>query len=144
MGECGIDILTGGAEGDPAEYQCTAPPYGTLRRSIHSAFTMSILGDFDTTIFDDVEHSSISYFMFYLAMVLVQVIALNALIALLGDSYSDVESSKNANQRKQRATLIVEHLMLCSEAKHNKIKKEVRDGVAASVRSKATKGCVCT
>jgi len=126
VGDCGIDILTEGAEGDPAEYQCTAPPYGTLRRSIHSAFTMSILGDFDTTIFDDVEHSGISYFMFYLAMVLVQVVALNALIALLGDSYSDVESSKNANQRKQRASLIVEHLMLCSEAKKNSIEKESR------------------
>ena len=87
---------------------------------------MSILGDFDTTIFDDVEHSGISYFMFYLAMVLVQVVALNALIALLGDSYSDVESSKNANQRKQRASLIVEHLMLCSEARKNSIEKEVR------------------
>ena len=75
---------------------------------------MTILGDFDTTIFEEVDFGAkaISYLMFVIAMVLIQIVALNALIALLGDSYSDVDSSKQSVQRKERATLIVEHLLL--------------------------------
>jgi hypothetical protein len=90
---------------------------------------MSILGDFDTALFDNAsngDHMFLSWAMFVFMQVYMAVICLNALIALLGDSYGDVQQNQFANMRKERATLIVEHLIVMMDKERRQIQEDSR------------------
>ncbi|GMH80806.1 hypothetical protein TL16_g08704 [Triparma laevis f. inornata] len=126
VGDCGVETV-GEDDAMPEEWSCQAAPYSSLHRSYANVFHMAILGDFDTGLFDDVTHTEISYFMFYMMMIYIFVVCLNALIALLGESYGDIQANANANIRKERANLIVEHLLVMPEKERQRIELESRN-----------------
>ncbi|GMI43165.1 hypothetical protein TeGR_g15080, partial [Tetraparma gracilis] len=108
-----------GTDDEPAEgatwdtthtWDCDDHPYGGVWSSFMSVFLMSVLGDFDTGLFEESPNKVVSQFMFLFVSIFVTVIALNAIIALLGDSYSKVSEQENANKNKERAELICEYL----------------------------------
>jgi hypothetical protein len=82
---------------------CNDAPYGNLPQALFSTFQLALLGQYDSGMFEDSEYMYLASFLFILAVVVVLVVALNALIALLGDSYSRVQEKATANQRKERA-----------------------------------------
>lgn len=126
-GDCGVDAVTFNAT--PAEWSCDPNPYGSFSRSMANVFSMSILGDFDTALFDNAsngKHNILCWTMFIFMQVYMAVVCLNALIALLGDSYGDVQQNQFANMRKERATLIVEHLIVMDDKERKKIQESSR------------------
>jgi len=82
-------------------------------------FNMGIQGDFEffnQKDFGRIQNISILTMLFYIIFtLLVNVIALNALIALLGDSFDKVMDSKDLKSRKVKAELIVEYLTVYSQ-----------------------------
>ena len=101
-------------------------PYGTMSRSIWNVFEMSILGSFDTGIFDSSKHGNISRFMFFIMEIYISLVSLNALIALLGDSYGNVQQNQNANKRYEKVQLIIEYLAVMPAAELEKMEKKSR------------------
>jgi hypothetical protein len=100
--------------------------YGTLRRSFLSTFEMTILGSYDPTLLFQAKYSVLSILAFILAVTCVLVVALNALISILADSYARVQEHATANRRKEQAELVVEYLQLLPPWKRRQIEKETK------------------
>ena len=124
-GECGLEAVNA-TSALPTEYSCDPHPYANLWISYVNVFSMSILGDFDTGLFYNVNHTMISFVMFLIMQVGLAVVCLNALIALLGDSYGDIQQNQHANIRRERAKLIVEHLIVMSKKDRKAIAEKSR------------------
>jgi hypothetical protein len=87
--------------------------FDSLRRSFLSTFEITILGTYDgSLLYNEVQFRALSTVIFILAVTCVLVVALNALISILGDSYAKVQEHATANRRNERAALIVEYLTL--------------------------------
>ena len=59
-------------------------------------------------------------------MVFVTVVALNALIAILGDSFEQAQDMRVASRTKQRAELIVEYYDVMRPSKRNEVEQSTR------------------
>lgn len=116
-GDCSMEL----DEKDDLVQYCGKDPYGTLSDSLLSTFELAILGAYDSAIFDKSRFSFLAVLTFVLAVTVVLVVALNALIAVLGDSYSRVQEHSTANRRKEKAELIVEYLSLIPARKRQMI-----------------------
>ncbi|GMH67844.1 hypothetical protein TL16_g04785 [Triparma laevis f. inornata] len=104
-------------------------PYSGWWTSFFSVFLMSVLGDFDTGLFDKAGmHPSefsklVTQLVFLFVVLFITVVALNALIALLGDSYAKVSEFETANKKKERAELICEYMGVMRGKKRRKINR---------------------
>ncbi|GMH91456.1 hypothetical protein TrVE_jg11539 [Triparma verrucosa] len=104
-------------------------PYEGAWTSFFTVFLMSVLGDFDTQVFEQAGmHPSefsklVCQLVFLFVVMFVTVVALNALIALLGDSYAKVSEFESANKKKERAELICEYMGVMRGKKRRKINR---------------------
>ena len=89
-------------ETDNQSESCTNP-FGSLRRSLLSTFELTILGSYEPELLYENQFSTLSILIFVLAVTCVLVVALNALISLLADSYARVQEHATANKRKEQA-----------------------------------------
>uniref|UniRef100_A0A7S4W3X5 Ion transport domain-containing protein n=2 Tax=Ditylum brightwellii TaxID=49249 RepID=A0A7S4W3X5_9STRA len=112
--------------GDSIIQECGKKPYGTLHDSLFSTFELAILASYDQGHFDESDYTTLAVLIFVLAVTIVLVIALNALIAVLGDSYSRVQEHAIANRRKERAELIVEYLSIIPSNKSREIEANTK------------------
>jgi WD40 repeat protein len=92
--------------------------------SILATYDMSVNGNFEQSMNDiykvvedgddgeECKNRLLSKFLVMLLIFIVTIVALNALIALLGDSYSRIQERSTANMRKERALTVVEYLDL--------------------------------
>jgi hypothetical protein len=64
---------------------------------------MTILGSYEPSLLYDSQFSILSILTFVLAVTCVLVVALNALISLLADSYARVQENATANRRREKA-----------------------------------------
>ena len=103
--------------------ECDVHPFGSFGRSLLSTFELAVLGVYDPAILYDGQFRILSVLFFVLAVMCVIVIALNALIAVLSDSYARVQENATANRRRERAELIVEYLCIMSKRRRRKIEK---------------------
>jgi hypothetical protein len=87
---------------------------------------MTILGTYSSGLLDSTQHTGLAILTFVGAVVSVLVVALNALIAVLADSYARVQEKAVANQRKERAELIVEYLSILPPPRRREIEKNTR------------------
>jgi hypothetical protein len=78
-------------------------PFGSFRNSILSTFELTILGSYEPAMLHESQFSTLSILTFVLAVTCVLVVALNALISLLADSYARVQEHATANKRKEQA-----------------------------------------
>lgn len=99
-------------EGNMIINECDGVPFGTMARSILSTFELTILGAYDSDILYENENHILAGFVFMIAVTVIFVISLNALIAVLGDSFSRVQENVTANRRRERAELIVDYLSM--------------------------------
>jgi len=87
---------------------------------------LSLLSVYDPIIFQGNDNKLLLLLIFFLAVTIVTVVSLNALISILGDSYSRVQEHATANQRMERAQLIVEYLSLLPKRKREDIEQRTR------------------
>jgi hypothetical protein len=78
---------------------CDTEPFGNFQNSFYHTFNMGVMGDFDTEYLDLSGSPWIARTLYLLMCIIVPVIALNALIALLGDSFERVKDESEANIR---------------------------------------------
>jgi hypothetical protein len=100
--------------------------WSSLRRAFLSTFELTITGSYDSTWLYDSEYRVLAVFTFILAVTCVLVVALNALISILADSYAKVQENAVANRRRELATLVVEYMSLLPPWKRRQIEKEAR------------------
>lgn len=96
-------ILFGDIQGLCIDEACTVNPFGTYARSLMSTFELAVLGVYDPAILSGSQFRILSAIVFVLAVMSVLVVALNALIAVLSDSYTRVQERAVANRRRERA-----------------------------------------
>ena len=82
---------------------CDDSPFGTYRKAFISSFQMIILGEYEGNMLYDSDYSALAIVVFVLAVTCVLIVALNALISVLADSYARVQENAAANRRKERA-----------------------------------------
>jgi hypothetical protein len=85
---------------------------------------MTLLGSYDPALLFEAKYSVLAIAIFILAITTVLVVALNALISILADSYARVQEDATANRRKETAELVVEYLQLLPPWRRRKIEKE--------------------
>ena len=87
--------------------------YDNVLKSFYTTFVMGMLGDFDTNGFASTAAPWLTMFIFTVVMLFTLVVGLNAIIAILGDSYDRVMDEKVSAANRQKAQLIVDYMVWC-------------------------------
>uniref|UniRef100_A0A7S4HP16 Ion transport domain-containing protein n=2 Tax=Odontella aurita TaxID=265563 RepID=A0A7S4HP16_9STRA len=121
-GECTLAL----DENEDAVEDCNRDPFGDLSVSLLSTFELAVVGAYDPGWFEASRNTVLAGLAFVTAITVVLVVALNALIAVLGDSYSRVQENERANRRRERAELIIEYLSLMPSKKRKQIQHDTK------------------
>lgn len=108
QGQCMVEL----DDANALSNDCDEDPFGTLGRSLLSTFELTIMGSYESQMMYRSSDVVLAVIVFAIAVTVVMVVALNALIAVLGDSFSRVQENVTANRRRERAELIVEYLSM--------------------------------
>lgn len=114
--------------------------FDSLPRSLMTTFIAGFLGDFDIGVMDDYElfmargtegnyyyvQPYLAWFMFGTFMMLVAVVALNALIAFMGETFTVVNGRKKEELIRQKAGLLIEVLALLDKDEREKDEREMK------------------
>ena len=95
-------------------------------QSLLTMLNMGLFGAFSVDGFKRTANRDLTSFFFVGFMVFVNVVALNALIAILGDSFDQAQEKKTASRAQQRAELIVEYYDEMGEEKQKDIEQATR------------------
>ena len=98
-GQCELEL----DENDIVQQSCAEDPFGSYPRAFVSSFQMIILGEYEEGILYESQYTVLAILVFILAVTCVLIVALNALISILADSYARVQENAAANRRKERA-----------------------------------------
>lgn len=98
-GPCQLEL----DENEMIQESCDADPFGSFQRAFVSSFQMVILGEYEGSMLYESEYTILAIIIFGLAITGVLIVALNALISVLADSYARVQENAAANRRKERA-----------------------------------------
>ena len=121
-GECAVQL---GSNGE-LKQECSVNPYSSIGQSFLSTFELTVLGSYSSGVLGSSQYTQLAVVTFIVAVVSVLVVALNALIAVLADSYAQVQEKAVANRRKERAELIVEYLSILPPPKRRDIERNTR------------------
>lgn len=105
---------------------CDPNPFDSIGRSFLSTFELTILGTYDEGVLSASDYSFLAIVIFLVAVLCVLVVTLNALIAVLSDSYARVQENAIANRRKERAELVVEYLSILPTGQRRRIEQETK------------------
>ncbi|KAL7564175.1 hypothetical protein ACA910_021149 [Epithemia clementina (nom. ined.)] len=100
--------------------------FGSLRRSLLSTFELVTTGTYEPSMLYEAEWNVLGALTFVLAVTCVLVIALNALISILADSYARVQENAVANRRREQAGLIVEYMTLLPVKSRMRLEEKTR------------------
>lgn len=100
--------------------------FGSLRRSFLATFEMTITGSYDPALMFEARYKVLAVVIFILAITCVLVVALNALISILADSYARVQENAVANRRRELASLCVEYMSLLPPWKRRQIERRTK------------------
>jgi len=106
--------------------ECDNDQFSSFLRSLLSTFELTILGTYEPSLLTDSKYPEIAVTIFVLAVIIILVIALNTLIAILGDSFSRVQENSTANRRRERAELIVEYFSMMPAFQRDRIEKKTK------------------
>ena len=98
-GQCELTI----DEQDAIGEECEVDPFGSYFRAFISSFQMVILGQYEPSLLYESQYSFLAIVIFIVSVTGVFIVALNALISVLADSYARVQEQSAANRRKERA-----------------------------------------
>ena len=105
---------------DDADDDITAN-LGAFPEALLAMFTMGIIGETGTGGFSETANPVLTHAFFVSYITLVMVIALNALIAILGQSYAEAQAAQEATRVRLRAELILDYLQDMSNAEYDAI-----------------------
>lgn len=102
------------------EADCDPAPFGTFRSSFIATFQLIFMGAYEEEIFVklyDKEggggiYYSVAWVWFIVFVLVIVVVSLNAMIALLGNSFQLIKDDETAQKRMDRLELIVEYHQL--------------------------------
>eukprot|EP00803_Ostreobium_quekettii_P000758 evm.model.scf_2069.1 EVM.evm.TU.scf_2069.1 scf_2069:9780-19707(+) len=94
--------------------------FGNIGRSMITMFGM-MLGEFDFDVLYAPRNAEVSIALFIVYMGVMMIILLNLLIAIMGDSYSNIKDSENAHFMKARAEAIDDVESMMSTDRRRKI-----------------------
>lgn len=100
--------------------------FSSLRRSFLSTFELTIMGSYEPDLLYQNSNTVLAAFTFVLAVTCVLVVALNALISILADSYARVQENATANRRREQAQLIVEYMSLLPPRFRRRVETETK------------------
>lgn len=100
--------------------------FGSLRRSFLSTFELTVIGSYDSALLSESRYTVLATITFILAVTCVLVVAFNALISILADSYARVQQNATANRRREVASLCVEYMSLLPPWKRRQIEKNTK------------------
>jgi hypothetical protein len=80
----------------------------TLPRAMYTSFNM-MMGGFDAELLNDAFSPALAWLVFFLYILIVNIVMLNLLIALMGGSYERVHEKAELETLKNRAKLILEY-----------------------------------
>jgi Polycystin cation channel len=100
--------------------------FRSLRRSFLATFELSVTGTYDPELLLETRHRPLAVVTFVFAITCVLVVALNALISILADSYARVQAHAVANRRREQASLIVEYMSLLPPWKRRQIERRTQ------------------
>ena len=118
------DELADDMDDDTALGLRKSSPVSRFFYALLTMFNMGILGNFSTEGFASSANQEWTTILFIIYMVLVMVVALNAVIAVLGDSFEKVQERKTAEQNRERAGLIIEYYDTMSVKQRNDLEIE--------------------
>jgi Ion transport protein len=121
-GRCSVKL----SENDELDQTCEPDPFDSIGRSLLSTFELTILGSYDEGVLNGSDYSFLAILVFVAAVLSVLVVALNALIAVLSDSYARVQENAVANRRKERAELVVEYLSILPTMHRRRIENDTK------------------
>ena len=153
--EDGLDVFA-----DPSYGLCDDVKSGfdSLQRSLMTTFIAGFLGDFDIGVMDDYElfmardgtegnyyyvQPYLAWFFFGTFMMLVAVVALNALIAFMGETFTVVNGRKKEELIRQKAGLLIEVLALLDKDEREKDEREMKWIHCVAPVAQVTHGCGC-
>jgi WD40 repeat protein len=82
-------------------------PFGTMQSSLINSYVF-MLGGYDPSAFEDVQLRKFAVFLSAIYMLIVNILILNLLIALMGDSYGAVKEKGLAQWKLEQAQIITE------------------------------------
>lgn len=97
-----------------------------LGASLLNVFMAGILGDFDMDSFENATDPALLLALFIVFLIVVSVVMLNALIALLGESFAKMQEKAVAENMMQRALLTLEVYQILPDFVRRKIDDECR------------------
>jgi transient receptor potential cation channel subfamily V member 6 len=97
-------------DGDPS-----TNPFATIQSSLLNSFSF-MLGGYDPLAFESIPLESFALLLSCLYMLIVSILLLNLLIALMGDSYSQVREKGLAQWRLEQCQLIIENAATMKES----------------------------
>lgn len=92
--------------------------------ALGASFSMGLLGAFSTDSFDQTASPLYTWLVFVSFMLALMVVALNALIALLGDTYARVQGQAQATRNAQLAQLLIEYFDIIGESARTRIEQQ--------------------
>ena len=106
---------------DDDDFDDTAKGLTSFPDALLTMYDVGIFGAFSVAGFEETAFPPLTAFVFSFYMLLIMVVALNALIAILGDSFDRAQENKLVNRNKQRAELMVEYLDVMDAEKRRAI-----------------------
>ena len=108
------------------DFDDTAKGLSSFKDALLTMYDVGIFGAFSVAGFGDTAFPPLAAFVFCFYMLLIMVVALNALIAILGDSFDRAQENKLVNRNRQRAELMIEYLDVMGAEKRRAIEDECR------------------
>lgn len=102
-GQCELTVDENQVVGE----DCEDDPFGSYSMAFISSFQMVVLGEYEPSLLYESEYSVLAIIIFIFAVTGVFIVALNALISVLADSYARVQENAAANRRKERAEVSI-------------------------------------
>lgn len=108
VGACALIffIQFAGAEDDDDDFAREA---ASLPTALLAAYKMGILGDASTAAFQRAVSPAVVHVVFVFFTIVVVIVAVNSIIAVLGDAYDHVLEGKTASRNRQRAQLMLKY-----------------------------------
>ena len=93
--------------------------------SVLSVYLLGALGDFDVTQYQVGYDKYYALFMFFFATAIITVVFMNMLIAIMGETFAQVQEAAVENGLREQVVLIADHLWLLNIKKIFKDQKYV-------------------
>merc|ERR1711924_356449 len=88
----------------------TAPQFAFIVESLYTTYMMALFGEVDSSLYQYSAAPLIMTMMVMILQVFILIVMMNALIAIMGDTFEHMQESQEASKEKLRADMCVEFM----------------------------------